>query len=270
MSPIFMRALFAVFLAVMLSGCATGSISTKTDLSRVKPCLFPLPADDVAQVFTPAFATYRWFAKGKFETQEEYDARLKKTGLEGKEVTFCIPPELCNVIAYPDSGSYVVIARDALSANRNDKSDIRWAITVAQTANEPRQITEVNRFGLSREVKSYTGTKYMVRIEGFTRLPLALRWKEDGSDSFIRFGLPLKTFDPTLRMLLQQNKIGLAVHGRLGNPALSEQTSREYAGRPSEGVSSSYDIQILSFWIEDAYVYRADTREALMHWSLHQ
>lgn len=263
-----MRALITLTLGLFLTGCASVPLApTKPDVSRVKPSRAALSFDDPLAVFAPVFPSYRWFAKQQFETEPEYRQRLAQTGIEGREVTFLIPPELCEVTAFPDQGTYIITTQDRLTASRRDPSETKWAITIASVSDGATPATQVNRFGVSREVQQFSGKKYMVRLEGFERLPLVLKWKEEPDTGLIRFGLPVKSLEPAFRALLKEKKVGLAVRGKIGNLASSVQSFEGYSARANETVSNSTDLLVLPFLIEDAYIYDTASQATIMHWS---
>lgn len=229
-----MRILFVLLVVGMLTGCATvpppsAPVATPNP-SRVKPERVGLTFDNPADVFAPVFKEPHWFAKLETETEVQYRQRLTQTGGEGKQVTFLIPAELCEVYRHADSGTYSVVTKDRLTSDRHEQSAKKWAITLGE-----------------RE-----GRKLLVRLEGFDRLPSALRWRDQFDAGLVHFGLPIRSSDTAVTTLLAGRKAGLAIRGKIGNLATS--------GESAEAV-------ILPFLLEDAYLYDTVSQSTIMHWS---
>ncbi len=226
-----MRIFFVVLLIGLLTGCATvPPPAPAPTASRVKPERTALNFDNPADVFTPVFKEPRWFVKQEPETEAQYRQRLAQIGIEGRLVTFLIPAELCEVYNFGEQGVYAVVSHDRLTLDRHEASEKKWAITLA----------------------AGTGPKLMVRLEGFDRFPVALRWKDRGDAGYTHFGLPIRSADPVITTLLKERKAGLAIRGKIGNLATCV---------------ANAEVQVLPFLLEDAFVYDPDSQTSIMRWS---
>jgi len=263
-----MRSFAILLFTLLLTGCASLVPASKRSFPEFSAVKAPLVFDDPATVFTPVFPPdkSRWFARQKLETDAEYRQRLASLGLQGREVTFLIDPELCDVIALPDEDFYVITIRDKNFEYTDRRMKEYRAVSLRESLINTSDSSVTNRFGTAREVTTFRYLRHMVRLENFASLPASLVWKEAPESYGVKFGLPVRTNDPAFRTLLKEKQITLALRGRIGDLATSGQTSELSLAKFEQSTSRSVEIFILPLILEAAYVYDLSTGSSLVSW----
>lgn len=203
--------------AVMVGGCVAPSTRSQADMALVKNVNTPLQFDDPLPVFEKLFPGLKGpLRKDAFEKSAEFSARLAATGLAGKEVVFFIPPELCEVVAYPDEDLYIVVSRD--SYYRGPAVDNKpYGISVSVRQEQPLSYPAQNEYGVTATVTDFRDTILKICPSGLGGLPMSLKWTKGKYDSsFVHLGLPVRTADPAFRDLLRAKRLGLATKVKIG------------------------------------------------------
>ena len=139
--------------SLALAGCATGpSLAEKLDTIKLEAV--PLTFDDPAPAFKKLFPSGSPLRKDSLETEAEFDARLKATGLVGQEFTFLISPEWCDVQAMPEQNFYTIVSKEYFYSF-SYRTDKPYAVTIARVSEAPGSFVGQNAFGAQATVSVY-------------------------------------------------------------------------------------------------------------------
>ena len=229
--------------------------------------------DDLDSVFQPVVGAYRSFAREHLETSEEYRQRiaaLDTANVSGRDVTFLIAPDSCEIFAFPDDGFYVIVCNTSFFEPSYQSPGQTFSISIWEEFTKGSKIPMQNAFGGSIEVTPIEMKKKRVRFEGKDSLPVALRWKKDAHDKYDNdkyFGLPFRTTDPAFRALLRDRKVGLAIRGRIGDFAKSDYSRLVITPSLDSPLTGHIEVITLPFTLSEAFIIDTTTMTSIVRWT---
>ena len=270
-----MKIKIALAVVATLTGCAV--VTNQSDFTRSLPGALTnervqLLFDDLESAFQPVVGAYRSFAKEDLETSEEYRQRiaaLDTTHISGRDVTFLIAPDSCDVFAFPDNGFYVIVCNTSFFESSYQSPGQTFSISIWEEFTKGSKIPMQNAFGGSIEVTPIELKKKRVRFEGKDSLPVALRWKKDADDKYgdhKYFGLPFRTTDPAFRALLRDRKVGLAIRGRIGDFAKSDYSRVVVTPSLDSPLTGHIEVITLPFTLAEAFIVDTTSMTSIVRW----
>jgi hypothetical protein len=252
-------------LALIATSCSTpDSVHSTPIASRGLRVETPLAFDDPKPMFSELFPNETAIKKGRFETQAEFQGRLAATGLIGKEITVLIPPDQCDVFAYPDKGFYVVVCKSTYSDFETGLTR-PYGITLFQTDKKMGKYEGQNAFGATANIDVTSVNYYDI---GLTKIPNGLRWKDKEQDFEAHFGLPVKTNSEEFRSWLKDNKLSIALKVRL----LDLTGVNDNSGGQTATIQSPHDLAVTIHTIPvqllKAWIVRTDTNTGIIQWDI--
>jgi hypothetical protein len=225
-----------------------------------------LTYDDPRPIFEALFPNGMPQTKDKFETELEFQTKLKGLGIEGKEFTFLIAPEHCEILPYPDQNFYVVRANEGYFTFRSS-NEKPYGITIEKVDKKTEEYVGQNAYGATANVREIRKTYLQVAPVDFFTLPKSLRWAETAHSVSGYFGLPIRIVDPAFRDKLKKKKIGLAVRIKVADIKKLNYNTMYSPATISDPVLIDIIKPLLPVFLLDAWIVDTETNISLVHWS---
>lgn len=216
-----MHSVLLIIILVAITGCASKPTPRPTIEWKKVQTAEKMLFDDTDAIFLSVFGNndLSRLQKGKLENELEYKQRLAKAGegIVGREVTFLISPEDCDVYSFPDKRNYTIQPKGR-SIGHNDF--LYETLDVKSHQSQNGSTIMQNAFGASVRVDSRNHISNILEIKNKESLPASIL-ETDG------FGLTISTsgvsldIDVKLRKLIAEKRLGLIVRGRILNIAMA-------------------------------------------------